>query len=1260
MAVTNQVTGQTELVAGYAAENEIIKAEDVTYGFDAGLSNLAVALRVLAGAVEDENFIVGGEVSAAGGMTVSIAPILAELYSTNECVVSTAATSVTLDDADSSGDRVDVISVRPLGEGADEETRATNDPISGSMSYVSTYTRKIISLDVLVTKGTAGNVSASSISSGYIKIAEVYVAAGVTEITDDVIYGVTSREAGVANDNWTADTASTYSIATQAAGFLAFLEEHGEDGSHGEKVIKASNINFGTGKDAVKASVIPTGKAEEVRGTSYVATAPVTALLEALAEHVDALYPYANDLLGRYTVASVSASYATTAAITLSGAQTIDGGAVTDGAVVLVKDQSDAVANGLYTVSSSGAWSRHTSFASGTSAFDGVVVLVSKGSTNAGKGFYTNDSATVGTDELVFSEITLAASRLTVDSVGSSVKPVYFEDGVPVAASKTVGDVSTPVYVATGTITACTGVATSSDVSDLSDRVDTLEGGTIGSVDAGDVNQPVYLKAGVIKAISDTQGSTTQPVYLKAGVITAMSGALSTSHGGTGATSLSSVTVGAATLASTATTDENTSDALYPVGVTSSATTDLQRDTAITMAGGTITAELEGNASTATTLKTARTIRTNLASTSAASFNGSANITPGVTGVLPVANGGTGESSLSDVTVGAAETATSATTAETATTATKLGTTDVGDSSTPIYLAAGVATECTAITASTAETATTATKLGSDTVGGVTVPVYLSSGSPTACLTGGATYYGVGAGNTSKVSNSTGVGYRALYNSTGYFNTALGYYALYYNTTGYNNTAVGSNAISANTTGYENTALGQSALYRNTEGSTNIAMGQSALAANTVGNNNIAIGGYSGRYQTNLVTSSETTTDDDGNETTTYTYDTSIGYRNTLIGAYSGYGSGGTSYSHDNAVVGYQALYTANTDTTSGAGSYNAIVGSYAMYGNTSGAQNVAVGYMAGYTNTTGSGSVAVGSCALYANTADGAVAMGYYAAYNSTGSGNTALGYEALYTNTSGGYNTAVGYASGYNQGVSSSWGYYNTFIGAYAGYGYDADGGTSYRYGCTAVGYQALYTANTTASTGYYNTALGYYALRSNTTGNYNTALGTWALYYNTTGNYNTALGTRALYYNTTGGYNTALGVSAGYNIKTGSYNIAIGYEPKRATSSSTSAGYAEVADSATDFQIALGFLKGLYFPTGTDYDTIFGVISTFVPEDYQSGAIGAYGADYIGRVYNSGSAIKTYTNESNSVITITDGSNTTLEYGLYLVFVNRAYIY
>lgn len=49
-----------------------------------------------------------------------------------------------------------------------------------------------------------------------------------------------------------------------------------------------------------------------------------------------------------------------------------------------------------------------------------------------------------------------------------------------------------------------------------------------------------------------------------------------------------------------------------------------------------------GDANTAAKLEIARTITTNLASSTAGIFDGSANITVGVTGTLPIANGGTG------------------------------------------------------------------------------------------------------------------------------------------------------------------------------------------------------------------------------------------------------------------------------------------------------------------------------------------------------------------------------------------------------------------------------------------------------------------------------------------------------------------------------------------------------------------------------------------------------------------------------------------
>ena len=70
-----------------------------------------------------------------------------------------------------------------------------------------------------------------------------------------------------------------------------------------------------------------------------------------------------------------------------------------------------------------------------------------------------------------------------------------------------------------------------------------------------------------------------------------------------------------------------------------------------TGATGTWGISVSGNAATATKLATARNIQVNLASTSAASFNGTAAITPGVTGTLAVGNGGTGRTSLVTPTV---------------------------------------------------------------------------------------------------------------------------------------------------------------------------------------------------------------------------------------------------------------------------------------------------------------------------------------------------------------------------------------------------------------------------------------------------------------------------------------------------------------------------------------------------------------------------------------------------------------------------------
>lgn len=89
---------------------------------------------------------------------------------------------------------------------------------------------------------------------------------------------------------------------------------------------------------------------------------------------------------------------ATTAAITLSGEQTIDGVAIVAGDRVLVKNQSSAVDNGIY-IASAGSWSRALDFDGSRDARNGTMVFVTSGSTNGLRIFYmaATDPVTAGT-----------------------------------------------------------------------------------------------------------------------------------------------------------------------------------------------------------------------------------------------------------------------------------------------------------------------------------------------------------------------------------------------------------------------------------------------------------------------------------------------------------------------------------------------------------------------------------------------------------------------------------------------------------------------------------------------------------------------------------------------------------------------------------------------------------------------------------------------------------------------------------------------
>lgn len=112
--------------------------------------------------------------------------------------------------------------------------------------------------------------------------------------------------------------------------------------------------------------------------------------------------------------------------------------------------------------------------------------------------------------------------------------------------------------------------------------------------------------------------------------------------------------------------------------------------------------------------------------------------------------------------------------------------------------------------------------------------------------------YNTAVGYQAMYTNTTGdgnvaLGYKAMNaNTTGGYNIAIGYLAMEVNTGGNTNTAVGHQTLMANLTGSGNCGVGHNALASNTTGGSNVAVGSNALSSNTKGRNNIGIGGVAG------------------------------------------------------------------------------------------------------------------------------------------------------------------------------------------------------------------------------------------------------------------------------------------------------------------------------------------------------------------------------------------------------------------------------
>ena len=299
---------------------------------------------------------------------------------------------------------------------------------------------------------------------------------------------------------------------------------------------------------------------------------------------------------GLDTKASVIAG--TTANITLSGAQTIDGVAVVATDRVLVKNQTAPAENGIY-IASATAWSRAPDMSTWAQV-PGAYVFVETGSTLADTGWVctSNAGGTIDVTAITWAQFSGAGSGVSSITFGSTgLTPATATNGaITVAGTLAVANGGTGQTTAGAAFNALSPITTTGDLiigngTNSSTRLGIGANGYLLTSNGTTASWVAAPAGGVTSFAGGTTGLT--PASATTGAIS-LSGTLVVSNGGTGATTLAGYLYGNGTSAVTAsTTIPNTA-------ITGLGTMSTQNAGAVAITGGTINGTTIGATTTST------------------------------------------------------------------------------------------------------------------------------------------------------------------------------------------------------------------------------------------------------------------------------------------------------------------------------------------------------------------------------------------------------------------------------------------------------------------------------------------------------------------------------------------------------------------------------------------------------------------------------------------------------------------------------------
>ena len=342
--------------------------------------------------------------------------------------------------------------------------------------------------------GSAVQVTASA--------AELNKLDGVTSSTAELntLTGITSSTAELNKLDGVAATTTQLDYVVNTPGALTANKAMIVDGNSSMNVIKTSQFYLGTsGGVQVTASATELNLLDGITAidTDLSTTAGThTTLVSALAAKT-----YIDNTRSGLEVKD-SVVVATTANITLSGTQTIDGIAVTAGQRVLVKDQTTASQNGIYVVSAS-AWSRSTDADTADEFNSGCFFFVEKGTENADNGFVMSQDVAIvfGTTAITFSQFSGAGQITAGVGIGKTGDTMFVNTGtgITITADNVVIDtawVGQAAITTVGTIATGTWNATAISATKGGTGINTSSATGVGIVTSGTWTTPAQLTVG--------------------------------------------------------------------------------------------------------------------------------------------------------------------------------------------------------------------------------------------------------------------------------------------------------------------------------------------------------------------------------------------------------------------------------------------------------------------------------------------------------------------------------------------------------------------------------------------------------------------------------------------------------------------------------------------------------------------------------------------------------------------------------------------